>query len=177
MPTCTACCVAMISTQLSAGFGRLCWEGLMVRLTGSIVLFFHHSARVHARGGRRRVFLLGSLPQYRGIHAYIYHTVRLTCPPPDPSRAARAPLVLAASVLRGTSLMILAGLPATTSYGGTSFVTTLPAPTVEPFPILTPGKMIAFPPIQQSSSIQISFPNSGPLIPSRTSGSRGCPAA
>ena len=54
-----------------------------------------------------------------------------------------------------------------------TLVTTLPAPTVEPFPILTPGKTITLPPIQQSSSIHTSLPLSGPLVPFRTSGSRG----
>lgn len=44
-----------------------------------------------------------------------------------------------------------AGLPATISYGPTSFVTTLPAPITAPLPIRdTPGRMIAFAPIQTS---------------------------
>jgi hypothetical protein len=55
-----------------------------------------------------------------------------------------------------------------------TLVTTLPAPTVEPFPILTPGKMTTLPPIQQSSSIHTSLPSSGPVVPLRTSGSSGC---
>lgn len=56
-----------------------------------------------------------------------------------------------------------------------TLVTTLPAPTVHPFPILTPGRMVAFPPIQQSSPTQIGLPNSGPLSPFRVWGSSGCP--
>lgn len=32
-----------------------------------------------------------------------------------------------------------------------TLVTTLPAPTVEPLPTVTPGRIVAFPPIQQSS--------------------------
>jgi hypothetical protein len=39
-------------------------------------------------------------------------------------------------------LMILAGLPATQWKSGTSFVTTLPAPTVQPLPMVTPGSTI-----------------------------------
>lgn len=54
-----------------------------------------------------------------------------------------------------------------------TFVTTLPAPTVDPLPTRIPGKMIAFPPIQQSSSMLISPPISGPLVPFLTSGSSG----
>src|SRR3546814_2118963 len=42
----------------------------------------------------------------------------------------------------------LAGLPATTQFAGTSFVTTLPAPTTAPSPTLTPGSSTAAPPTQ-----------------------------
>lgn len=42
----------------------------------------------------------------------------------------------------------LAGLPATTVRSGTSFVTTLPAPTTAPEPTVTPGKTKAPVPIQ-----------------------------
>ena len=45
----------------------------------------------------------------------------------------------------------LAGLPATTVHGGTSFVTTEPAPTIAPSPIVTPFSIIAFIPIQALS--------------------------
>lgn len=55
-----------------------------------------------------------------------------------------------------------------------TLVTTLPAPMVQPFPIVMPGKMITFPAIQQSSPIVMVPPNSGPLVPLRRSGSRGC---
>jgi hypothetical protein len=69
--------------------------------------------------------------------------------------------------------MILAGLPATHTLSGTSFVTTLPAPTVTPRPIVTPGRMMQLPPNQQSSPMVMGLPNSGPLVPFRTAGSRG----
>ncbi|EYE91348.1 uncharacterized protein EURHEDRAFT_465063, partial [Aspergillus ruber CBS 135680] len=45
-----------------------------------------------------------------------------------------------------------------------SLVTTEPAPTVHPLPILTPGRMMTFPPIQQSSSMKTGWPNSTNLI-------------
>jgi hypothetical protein len=74
-------------------------------------------------------------------------------------------------------LMIRAGLPATTWKAGTSLVTTLPAPMVAPRPILIPGQTVTLPPNQQSSPIVIGLPSSGPLIPLRRKGSRGCVAA
>lgn len=40
--------------------------------------------------------------------------------------------------------MILAGFPATMVIGGTSSVTTLCAPMMDPYPILTPGRMVEF---------------------------------
>ncbi len=52
------------------------------------------------------------------------------------------------------SFILCAGLPATMVYGGTSFVTTAPAPTTLPLPIVMPLRMIAPAPIQQSSSIR-----------------------
>lgn len=55
-----------------------------------------------------------------------------------------------------------------------TFVTTLPAPIVHPSPITTPGKIITPPAIQQSSPTVIHAPISGPLVPLRKSGSRGC---
>ncbi len=45
--------------------------------------------------------------------------------------------------------MILAGLPATIQFEGTSLVTTAPAATITSFPILTPGRIIALVPIKQ----------------------------
>ncbi|PYH92761.1 hypothetical protein BO71DRAFT_329210 [Aspergillus ellipticus CBS 707.79] len=54
-----------------------------------------------------------------------------------------------------------------------TFVTTEPAPTVLPCPILTPAKMMTLPPIHASSSICTSFPASGPSNPRRTAGSMG----
>jgi hypothetical protein len=40
-----------------------------------------------------------------------------------------------------------AGLPTTTACGGTSRVTTAPAPTMAPVPTSTPGRIVAFAPI------------------------------
>ena len=45
------------------------------------------------------------------------------------------------------SLITLAGFPATKQPGGTSRVTTLPAPTMAPSPMVTPFKMMALRPI------------------------------
>ncbi|PWW76939.1 hypothetical protein C7212DRAFT_189865, partial [Tuber magnatum] len=58
-----------------------------------------------------------------------------------------------------------------------SFVTTLPAPTVLPRPILTPGRTVTFPASQQSSSIVMGVPHSGPRSPSRVFALSGCAAA
>lgn len=74
-------------------------------------------------------------------------------------------------------LMILAGLPATTQFGGTSFVTTDPAPTTDPFPIVTPASTITFPHSQQSSPIVMGAPNSGPFVPFLVAAESGCVAA
>lgn len=54
-------------------------------------------------------------------------------------------------------LTILAGFPATTEKSGTSFVTTLPAPTMAPFPIVTSFRMMALKPIQASSPMCTGF--------------------
>jgi hypothetical protein len=59
-------------------------------------------------------------------------------------------------------LTTLAGEPIATEKGGISLVTTLPAPMVQPFPILIPGMMIVFPPIQQSFPIVTSLAYSSP---------------
>ena len=45
-------------------------------------------------------------------------------------------------------LIIFAGFPAAIALSGTSFVTTLPAPTTAFSPIVTPGKITLFEPIQ-----------------------------
>src|SRR2546422_77878 len=50
-------------------------------------------------------------------------------------------------------LMTHAGLPATTAPGGTSTVTTAPAPTNASVPIRTPGKIVVFAPILARFSI------------------------
>lgn len=72
-----------------------------------------------------------------------------------------------------TFFTTLAGLPTTTVYAGTSFVTTLPAPTVAPRPMDTPGSMTTFPPIQTSAPMDMGRPYSGPRVPSRRVGSVG----
>gem|GEM_PF-1108594 len=43
------------------------------------------------------------------------------------------------------------------TFSGTSFVTTLPAPTIELALIVIPGKIVTFPPIQTSFLIVIAF--------------------
>lgn len=57
---------------------------------------------------------------------------------------------LLSSSTRTTVLMTLAGDPTATLNGGMSLVTTLPHPIVHPSPIVTPGRTIVPPPIQQS---------------------------
>src|SRR5579885_2606079 len=52
---------------------------------------------------------------------------------------------------------IRAGLPATVAPGGTSRVTTPPAPTIASSPIVTPGRMIAPPPIQTLYPLRTGF--------------------
>src|SRR6266481_3564033 len=52
----------------------------------------------------------------------------------------------------------LAGLPTTVVPGGTSRVTTLPAPTMASSPMLTPGRTIAPPPIQTLLPIRTGTP-------------------
>ena len=49
-----------------------------------------------------------------------------------------------------------AGLPATTVLSGTSFVTTLPAPTITESPTFTPGRMMERTPITQCLPITVS---------------------
>ena len=61
-------------------------------------------------------------------------------------RAEAAPKSLQATAER-PPLTTRAGTPATTQCGGTSFVTTAPAPMVAPSPIVIPHKMVAFDPI------------------------------
>lgn len=51
--------------------------------------------------------------------------------------------------------MIFAGMPAMMQNGGTSFVTTAPAQTTAPCPILIPERIVALIPIQTLSSIII----------------------
>ncbi|KAF8601213.1 hypothetical protein BDV93DRAFT_239351 [Ceratobasidium sp. AG-I] len=70
-------------------------------------------------------------------------------------------------------LISRAGLPATKHRLSTSFVTTLPAPTVAPSPIVTPGQITTAPPIQQSFPIVMGFAHSRPCEPLRSSGRNG----
>jgi hypothetical protein len=56
-------------------------------------------------------------------------------------------------------LITLAGFPTASELSGMSLVTTEPAPIVQPFPIFTPGQIIALPPIQQSFPIVMGFAN------------------
>jgi len=56
-----------------------------------------------------------------------------------------------------TVFTTLAGAPIATENAGISLVTTELAPTVQHRPILTPGKIVTFPPIQQSSPIETSL--------------------
>ena len=56
------------------------------------------------------------------------------------------------------------GLPKATTFGGISFVTTDPAPMTDLFPIVTPGRIVTFPPIQTSEPMVMGFALSSPLI-------------
>ena len=56
------------------------------------------------------------------------------------------------------SLIFFAGFPPTIVQGSTSFVTTLPASTIAPSPIFTPGIIIALEKINTLSSIFTSAP-------------------
>lgn len=42
--------------------------------------------------------------------------------------------------------MSFAGIPATTEFDGTSFITTLPAPITTSLPMVTPASMVTFKP-------------------------------
>ena len=53
----------------------------------------------------------------------------------------------------------LAGTPPTSVFGSTSFVTTAPAATTAPSPMVTPPIIVALAPIQQPSPIMIGFAN------------------
>src|ERR1035438_8915572 len=91
-------------------------------------------------------------------------------PVPDHSEADHR-RILPASALRErppprAAPLMRAGTPATTAYGGTSLVTTAPAPTSAPSPMVTPHRMVALLPMEaraftsvsshfQSASVQI----------------------
>ena len=53
--------------------------------------------------------------------------------------------------------MNFAGFPATMELSGTSLVTTLPAPTIEFSPIVTPGRIVAAIPIHAFFLMWIGF--------------------
>ena len=74
--------------------------------------------------------------------------------PPDEIPAAYFDVLSHSSIF----LMILAGLPAAIVMGGTSRVTTLCAPTMAPYPILTPGRTVELMPIHTRSSITMGRP-------------------
>jgi len=57
-------------------------------------------------------------------------------------------------------IFILAGFPIAMESLGISFVTTLPAPMTALSPIVTPGKIVQFPPIQTFLPIVTGLPNS-----------------
>ena len=63
--------------------------------------------------------------------------------------------------------MTFAGTPAATALGGTSFVTTAPAPTIAPSPIVTPGQIVTRAPSHTLSQTTTGFG----IIPPRFSGS------
>jgi hypothetical protein len=60
-------------------------------------------------------------------------------------------------VTGSTFFITFAGEPTAIEKLGISLVTTEPAPTVVPWPMVTPGKMTVFPPIQQSLPMVTSF--------------------
>src|SRR3989338_6685185 len=68
------------------------------------------------------------------------------------------------------SFITFAGFPATTLFAGTFFVTTLPAPTNEFVPIITPGRIVEFAPILAN------FFTVGPFKYSFALGACGCGA-
>ena len=61
------------------------------------------------------------------------------------------------SVSSSNLRITFAGTPATTQLSGTSFVTTAPAATTTLFPMVTPGRMVQFPPIHTSRPITTGF--------------------
>src|SRR5690606_9050897 len=74
----------------------------------------------------------------------------------------------------GSVFRTRAGFPATTTSAGTSRVTTLPAPTTARSPMVTPGRMIAPPPIHTSFPLVTGWPLSSPAA--RVAASSGCVA-
>ncbi len=72
-------------------------------------------------------------------------TARLTSPVAGTTAAVLAVLESAAA---STYRMIRAGFPTTTAFAGTDRVTTAPAPTIAPRPMVRPGRIVAFAPIE-----------------------------
>ena len=60
--------------------------------------------------------------------------------------------------------MNFAGTPPTTVFASTSFVTTAPAATIAPSPIVTPGNIVALEPIHTLFSILIGLGHRLPLF-------------
>src|ERR1051325_8752348 len=61
------------------------------------------------------------------------------------------------ALARGRKRTTRAGMPTTIALSGTSFVTTHPAPTTAPVPILMPGMIVACAPIHTSSPMKIAL--------------------
>src|SRR5690554_7164136 len=68
------------------------------------------------------------------------------------------------SSLEKRSFTFLQGLPTQIEYSGISLVTTLPAPMMEPSPIVIPGNMITFAPIHTRSEEHTSELQSRPHL-------------
>src|SRR5947208_3668777 len=83
-------------------------------------------------------------------------------PPNEPNGLPRTRDHGPGSPLSSSGLMILAGTPATTTPGGTSFVTTDPAPTIAPGPITTPGRTTQWTPTNAPVPIRVSATTSVP---------------
>ena len=136
------------------------------------VPFTHTRNCWHADGRARRGHLAGNVVDdevaFDGERDVVVElsggeTFRAGRRPPSGGAASRRPprwqdgrggLRLGAGAGRGLAALgidvaaMRAGLPTTTALGGTSRVTTLPAPTIAWPPIFTPGRMVALAPIE-----------------------------
>jgi len=104
----------------------------------------------------------------QAIYSSFLEAKRPPSPPSHTLQGARS-----SSVAAGSVLTTRAGLPTATDRGGTSLVTTEPAPIVEPSPMVTPGRMIAPPPIQQSAPMTMALAASLPVATSKGSSREG----